>query len=1017
MDTLLRQVGSYMNELNKMIVKETKQIENITICNVGYKKDNTPPAESEFKPFENGGVWGEGIDSHAWFHFTVNVPESMQGDDSLELQVDSSRAGWDADNPQFLIYIDGIMRQGMDVNHRSVYLGSNKNTYDVYVYGYTGPRLAQTHMNAYLFTKNKDVEKLYFDIHVPHQALGCMQRNTVEFRETLTILSNTLKTVDFLEPREGNFFRTVKEADEYIQKALYSKSTGEDTKVICIGHTHIDIAWLWTVGQTREKAQRSFATVVELMKRYPEYKFMSSQAYLYKAVKEEAPELYEEIKKLIKEGRWEVEGAMWVEADCNLTSGESLVRQVVYGKYFFKDEFGVDSRVLWLPDVFGYSAALPQILTKAGVKWFVTSKISWNDVNIMPYDIFSWKGLDGTPINSFFLTAQDKGPTDHFNKGTTYVANTNPTMIAGAYNRLQQKELSDKAIVTFGYGDGGGGPTWEMLEIAKRQEQGLPGLPKVEIGFAGKMLSELEKRIENDPHLPEWQGELYLEFHRGTYTSNAKNKKNNRNCEFLLLNTEFMSELAAALGSKKAFPQEKLRGAWEKLLVDQFHDIIPGSSIREVYEDSDKDYAEIRSVTGEIISENAKYIAENVNTDKEYIVFNPHSFEGKGIVTDENGFAYYVEGIPSKGYKAISFEKGADRVKAEITKEGGYLENRYYTIVFDSNMEISSIYDKLNDRNVLKPGTTGNQLRIYEDYPDQYDAWEIQEFSGYKYKPLKAFNKTVVEQKGDKTGIHIIREHSGSTIEQIVWLYNGIKRIDFETNLDWHSKHRILRAAFPVDINTDKATFEVQFGNLQRPTHKNTSWDRQKFETCGHKYADMSEGNYGISLINDCKYGHNIHGDTMELTLLKCPAYPNEVADEGAHKFTYSLLPHEGPLGEDTLKEAFYLNYPMYAVKASKNADGTLPEEFSYISTKMESFVVETVKKAEYSDSIVIRGYEALNRRGRTSFRLGFPVKSLSICDLMEQETEPVEFEIRGGNTYFTLNVKPFEIITLKADK
>ena len=428
------------------------------------------------------------------------------------------------------------------------------------------------------------------------------------------------------------FSESVKVANEFLKKEFYGKLCHDnDIKTLCIGHTHIDIAWLWTIDQTVEKAQRSFATVIELMKRYPEYKFMSSQAVLYKMVKEECPELYEEIKAMIKAGRWEVEGAMWVEADCNLSSGESLVRQVQYGKNFFRDEFGVESRVLWLPDVFGYAAALPQILKKSDVDWFVTSKIGWNDTNTMPYDTFEWCGIDGTSVNTQYLTAQKEEKGRVPDRECSYIPMATLPYVDGAWNRYQQKALSSEAILTFGHGDGGGGPTEDMLEMLRRAKHGVPGVSQAYIGTATEFLQHKEKDIKKNPDLlPKWQGELYLEFHRGTYTSIARNKKNNRNCEFLMLDAEALSVMLGKLRGDK-FPKEELHGAWETLLTNQFHDIIPGSSIKEVYERSDIEYAGIREITSNIRNNVFEYVASNVDADG-YVVFNPHSFANSGCV-------------------------------------------------------------------------------------------------------------------------------------------------------------------------------------------------------------------------------------------------------------------------------------------------------------------------------------------------------------------------------------------------
>ena len=1021
MESMFRHVNSYLRQLSDSIPKKVIRLENIGIYPCGYKTDNTFPALDAFRPYEWGSEWGKGNDSHAWFHIPIEVPEDMRRDDTLELCIHTDRGGWDADNPQFLCYVDGIMRQGFDTNHRELVLGGGKDFYDVYVYAYTGPRVTTTRVMPYLRTVNDDVRQLYYDISVPRFALDTLGTNTPEYMEILTTLSMALRKVNMLEPRGEEFHRSVADALAYLKKNLYDRAGESGTTVICIGHTHIDVAWLWTLEQTREKAQRSFATVIELMKRYPEYKFMSSQAYLYQAVKEEAPELYEEIKKMIKAGRWEVEGSMWVEADCNLTSGESLVRQVMYGKNFFKDEFGVDTRILWLPDVFGYSAALPQILKKSGVDWFLTSKISWNDVNTMPYDLFSWTGIDGTPINAYFLTAQDKGRTDSFTKGTTYVASTDPRMIAGSYNRFQQKELARESMVTFGYGDGGGGPTDTMIEMARRQYNGIPGLPKARIGFAGDMLKRIEKNIDGNPRLPSWRGELYLEFHRGTYTSNARNKKNNRDCEFLMLDSELLSVMAGVTAGA-AFPKEELHKCWETVLVNQFHDIIPGSSIREVYERCDRDYASLRETTGKIRKAAQEKIASLVDTDKKYLVFNPHSFTGKGYVNVDGRYVY-VENVPQKGYMASDLRsRRGDNQLVSVDVDRKLIETPYYTCEFDENWNILSLYDKANGRQVISGGP-GNELRIYEDYPDQYDAWEIQEFSGYKYYPVTGFEAVSAVDNGGRSGVRITRKYEQSLITQTVWFYGRDPRIDFETEVEWDSLHRILRTAFPVDINTDKASFEIQFGTIERPTHKNTSWDRQKFETCAHKFVDMSEGGYGVSLLNNCKYGHDVHGNMMMLTLLKRPTYPSEVADQGHHSFTYSLLPHSGALKDaDTIRQAYYLNFPLYALKtaqkgkisdpgaAGRKKSAMMPESWSMITTSDDNLVIETVKEAEYSKDIIIRGYESRNTRGTAKITLGFDAKEVWLSDLSENKLKKLALK---GSREFELPYRPFEIVTV----
>ena len=1004
----LRNLKVMMREIGKYSVVASFPVENIKYKPCEYKIGTNLPSTDDFMPFNKGDTWGRERDSHAWFAFTV-VPPKEYANQEIKLNIDTGLGScWDAVNPQFIAYVDGHIRQGMDVNHTYLML-SGKDSYEVMIYAYSGMEQFRSDLrfDVNMVYENQDVKKLYYDLSVPFQITEFIEENTYVYQNVISILEKATQKVNLLKLPSPEFYESVKVADEFLQKEFYNKfCKDQDVKSICIGHTHIDIAWLWTLEQTREKAQRSFATVIELMKRYPEYKFMSSQAVLYKMVKEECPELYEEIKAMIKAGRWEVEGAMWVEADCNLSSGESLVRQVQYGKNFFRDEFGVESKVLWLPDVFGYSAALPQILRKSDVNWFVTSKIGWNDTNTMPYDTFMWKGIDGTDIKTHFMTAQEEKKGRVPVRECSYIPHADFSFIDGAWNRYQQKSLHNEALVTFGWGDGGGGPTEHMLQVLRRTSSGVPELAQAKIGFACDFLNNLEKSMKKNAELvPEWQGELYLEFHRGTYTSIAKNKKNNRECEFLLLDTEALCVMLDKIRGAK-FPKEELHNMWEVLLVNQFHDIIPGSSIFEVYERSDKDYAEIKANANKIRETVYDYIASNVESDG-YVIFNPHSFTGSGVV-DIDGKCVSVNNIPPKGYKVI---KELD-TKNTIEVKGNTVFTKFFTVKFDKNGQITSIYDKKNHREVIKKGAVANRFIVFEDYPDSYPAWELQRSSNDKeYSLLDAYDFKVVEN-GAKTGISYKRKHMSSEISQTIWFYESIARIDFETTVDWHEKNQILKVSFPVDINADKASYEIQFGSIERPTHYNTSWDQAKFEVCAHKYADISEGNYGVSMLNNCKYGHDVHGSDMRLTLLKSAMNPDNnpehVNDQGIHTFTYSIYPHKNALNSsDTVKQAYDLNMPMTARKCQ--GGGALANEYALVAISCDNVICETIKEAEYSNDTIVRLYEAKNSRSRVTVKLGFDVKEAYIADLNEKPQKALTVK----NNTVTFDIKPFEIVTL----
>ncbi|MBQ8356908.1 MAG: alpha-mannosidase [Clostridia bacterium] len=995
-----RKIKRYMQLLADRRWKNLCPVEGIMTCPCGYKEDNTPPALSEMTPYTQGEWWGSGWDSHAWFRFTV-TPTAPNTFLRIETEI---KKGWDASNPQFILYVNGKMVQGLDINHRESPLTAGE-TADVALYAYTGPKIERAQLFADLMELDTDVEGLYYDIRYPFEMLEYLNKESNEYARIVDYLWRAVSMLDLFDLDSEDFRDSVKRAREFLAKEFYGEYCGKQSATtVGIGHTHIDCAWKWTLRQTREKVQRSFSTVLELMRRYPDYKFMSSQALLYKNLKEEAPEVYEQVRERIKEGRWECEGAMWVEADCNLSSGESLVRQVLYGKNYFMDEFGVENRVLWLPDVFGYSAALPQILRKSGVDWFVTSKISWNDTNRMPYDTFRWRGIDGTEINTQFITAQDdKGGESK--TGCTYVCNTGSKMVQGTYKRYGQKQISDEAILTFGYGDGGGGPTAEHLELAARGAKGIPGGPNFKIDFAGDYLKRLEKKMATRFDVPSWQGELYLEFHRGTYTTMARNKRNNRQSELLYQDAELLGTTANALWGE-AFPKAELHRGWEMILTNQFHDIIPGSSIKEVYDQSDIDYAEIKQIGSEIVSDTQKKIANGIDKRHGYVVFNPHSFETCGMVTVDGKTVRTAQPVPSKGYLTTNGFVSENHVVIE----GKTVETDALRVVFDDAWQIVSIYDKKNDRQVLKEGAVGNELRVHADYPDTYDAWEWQAYSREEYKTITAVRSANVVEDGVRKGIRIVRPHMKSTITQIIWFYDGTTRIDFETVADWHDRHQMLKAAFPVDVNTDKATYEIQFGTVERPTHSNTSWDAARFEVCAHKYADLSEGGYGMALMNDCKYGHDIHDGVMQLSLLRSPTDPNPEADQGLIPVTYSLLPHAGTLSEtDVAKQAYYLNYPMTAVAATGDKD-TLPTAFSALSLDKDNVICETVKQAEKGEDTVLRLYECKNRRTRTTLTLGIPAKQVFLCDMMEREQ--TELPVTDGKV--ELSLSGFEILTLK---
>lgn len=1008
--------GVMLQFLKSYINLDSYSLSDFSYKKTAYKEGSELPKADETWEICSPNDVFSGYDQHFWFYKKVVVPSRLRNK-NIYLSFSTNAYGWDAVNPQFIVYINGKIVQALDVNHTMVKLDSTLEEFELYVYAYTGSVdpdwftgqrcNPQIHMSASIVERDALAEKVYYDIKVPYEILAYSDENTKEYCELLKGVTEILNLLDFRKPKSEEYRTALQKASDYADKEFYGKVCQKTLpQVTCIGHTHIDIAWLWRVAQTREKAQRSFATVIQLMRQYPEYKFMSSQALLYKMVKEECPDLYEEIKKAIKDGRWEVEGSMWVEADCNLVSGESLVRQILVGKNFFRKEFGIDTKVLWCPDVFGYSVAMPQILKKSGVDKFVTSKISWNDTNQMPYDVFMWRGVDGTEVFTYFLTAQDKIKGQKPCNYTTYVGMGEPKQIAGTWDRFQQKELTNEAIITYGWGDGGGGPTAEHLEQIRRMSYGLPNCPTTVFDTATNFLNRIYDEVKDNRYLKRWEGELYLEYHRGTYTTQAKNKRFNRKSEFALSNLEALS-IAGNVLVNSNYPKAELDAAWEMVLTNQFHDIIPGSSIKEVYEETDVEYAEFFANAERLREGFMSEIASQIKTEGGVIVWNPHSYTHSGNVRLD-GQTYYVEDIPAKGYKVVSFEELQAQNSVKVSQRS--IENEYYLIEFDEKYNIERIYSKKHNRDCIKEGCKANVLTVFEDFPHNFDAWELRKYYKEKKWDVDELVSATPVFDGARAGICIVKKFLTSEIRQTIYLYDNIGRIDFETDVDWDIEHTCLKVSFPVNIHSTKATYDIQFGSIERNTHENTSWDEAQFEVCAHKYVDVSDAGFGVTLMNDCKYGHDVNDSVMRLTLLKCATYPNPDSDKGNHQFTYSIYAHEGGvLDSEAITLAYDLNNPMYAQKIENNANGNLPESYSLITCDVKNFIVETVKQAEDLKGIVVRGYECNNKQTIVTLQLGFPVKKVYACNLMEEKEK--ELSVTDGRITFT--VKPFEIYSV----
>ncbi len=1034
-------IEGLLKELKGYIYYKVEPVHEIVIKKGDFICASQAEADGQgWIKFNSDDNWG-GKDQRYWFKLGFTIPETLKGC-NVVFRIKTGREGeWDAVNPQFLIYLDGVLKQGLDVNHTEIRISENAKAgqcHEIHMHAYAGMSDVKAELKACLSALDKATEQLYYDLEVPFEAAGLLDKEDKRRIDILSVITETLNLLDFRRPHSKEYNESVETAIAFIKNNFYEKNCGhEEIYATCVGHTHIDVAWLWTLKQTREKVARSFSTALSLMKDYPDYYFMASQPQLLQFLKEEHPEIYTEVKERVKEGRWEIEGAMWLEADCNLVSGESLIRQILYGKRFMKEEFGVDSKILWLPDVFGYSAVLPQILKKFGIRYFVTSKISWNEYNKIPYDTFNWEGIDGSEILTYFLTTAEYDKVIAGNQRTIYEGKINPSQIMGAWRRYQQKNINDDVLVAYGYGDGGGGPVKDDLEYSARLQKGIPGFPKVKMGTVGSYLDGLEKKVAGNPKLPRWVGELYLEYHRGTYTSMAKNKYYNRKSEFLMQELERFSMLASHIDPSAAYPSEEIEAGWKTIMLNQFHDIIPGSSIREVYQESHEQYETLLKEIRRLLDNSVKSISGKIDLrERAVIAFNSLGFDRDDIITfdlpegedckaladaegktypvqktEDGRFIAFVEGVPSNGYKAFYISHMAEQRPCGLYAAQEKAGNGFFEIKLDSSANIVSIYDKLQRREVLKPGARGNVLQAFEDKPLKYDAWDINIYYQEKMWEIDDVEEIQVTETGPvRAAIRIRKKFMDSVLVQYLYIYNDIPRIDFKNEIDWKEKQILLKTAFPVDVRTDKAAYDIQFGSIERPTNWNTSWDVARFEVCAHKWADLSEDGYGVSLLNDCKYGYDIKDGVMRLSLLKSPIWPNPDADREHHEFVYSLYPHGGSWREgNTMQMSYRLNCAMFAMNESAHG-GTLPEHMGYVKTDRSNVIIDTVKKAEDGQEIIVRLYESHNRRTSATLSFFGTIGCAAETDLNEKEITVIETK----DNRLTFEIYPHEIKTFK---
>lgn len=979
-----------------------------------------------------GDYWS-GRDRYLWMHKEIQIPESFQGKRVVGV-FDFGKTGA-GNNCGFeaMCYINEKPYQGVDLNHQEVFFQAEdmKKPISLTFRLWSGlegggvPR-EQEHriMEAKIAWLDEKADDLYYLGTIMLETIKELADGSPEKYELRQALDEACHCIDWSYPGSEEFYESVHQADDLLNEAVDKMDKHSLVHVTCVGHTHIDMAWLWRLKHTHEKASRSFSTVLRMMEMFPEYVFLQTQPQIYQYIKEDFPEIYQGIKEKIKEGRWEADGAMWVEADCNLTSGESLTRQILLGSKFIKDEFGKDVQYVWLPDVFGYSWALPQILKKSGIDMFMTTKISWNQYNRMPHDTFKWKGMDGTEILTHFITTPEpwNKPGSWF---YTYNGLLTAKTVKGVWEAYSEKEMNQDLLISYGYGDGGGGVNRDLLERRRRLDK-MPGLPSLKTGRAADYFAGLKEKVKNTSHyVHTWDGELYLEYHRGTYTSQGYNKRMNRKMELLYRRAEWLTAMQGIFaGDMKQAEQDTLRDGWHLILTNQFHDIIPGSSIHDVYEDCHKDYAKIESIADCVERE----FETNVVEEKEdtYTVFNASGWSldelaeipetRKGTFTDETGrelsaqrgenVTYVqVKDLPSMGYRRIFFTPGTGKEEnSSFSVSGREIETPFYSISLNAYGQMERLYDKTFDREVLPKGTRANVLQMFEDKPIDNDAWDIDIFYQEKMREITDLSTFEVTECGAlRMVIHMEWKYMNSTICQDMLLYRDDRRIDFKTYVDYHERQQLLKAAFPVDIRSTYATYDIQYGNVRRPNHWNTSWDQARFETVAHRFADLSERNYGVSLLNDCKYGYDIKDNLMRISLVRSGLQPDHLQDQGEHYFTYSLLPHGRDFVEGkTVQSAYQLNNPAKVVKGACKLgfDGM----FTLDNDAVE---VDAVKRAEDQDALIIRFHEYTGSRQKVTLTPGFAYKSWTESDLRER---PLGEECTGA---IELELHPYEVKTI----
>ncbi len=994
-----------------------------------------PHAEAlgaEYEPVEIGWRWGPAW-STAWFHITGQVPAEWAGKcvalrfssatEALLWEGGVARQGFDPNRDAHVLFDAAVGGEKVDLhieaacNHpfgTTSFVNVDSDEYRRWS-GATPGRLDRCELTVY----HANVWRLWRTYEFARQAMLLFTDDDLRGQMLDQALRRATQCLD-----AANVAGTAGAVLAILEAALSTDTVSRRSHCFAVGHAHIDTAWLWPLRESRRKCQRSFANVLGLMGRFPDFRFLCSQAQQYAWIEESTPELFARIAERVREGRWEPGGGMWVECDCNTVSGESLARQILHGTRYWETRFGDHGRqqFVYLPDTFGFSAALPQIMALAGLDVFITNKLSWNDTNEFPLTNFRWRGIDGTEVLA------------HCTPGHDYNASNTPADLHRGDQNIARKDNADTGVWLhpFGFGDGGGGPTdWQILNAVNARK--CDGLPDVRLAGTRTFCEALRQERKNlqtqGRDLPIWDGELYLEYHRGTYTTQSWLKRANRLAEHGLGVAECLSFAGPVRAEDGPVLMPRLDRAWKLLLLNQFHDILPGSSIGWVYDEAREHHDEIRETCGALTDAGLQRWAAAVDTTglrRPLMVFNPTSHVQAGVV-EHDGDLHYVAQVPPMGVRVVDATEPpgvAPATAGNMTLSNGVLE-----ATIDEQGRVARLKRFDSDREVGAPRPDGtrsplNQLVLYEDRPRAWDAWEIDR--EYVEKPrladAPAESCRVVEKGPLRAAIEIVRPlGQGSRLTQRFVLAAGSPRLDIQTHIEWHERQCLLRALFPVDVRSRRATYEIQYGHIERATHRNTSWEQAQFEVCAHRWVDLSEPGFGVALLNDGKYGHSCRDNVMGLTLLRSPRFPDHNADRGTHEFTYSLMPHDGDWrGAGVLHEAEALNTPLLMCSPAADQPGACHDGWAPIEIAVAGaadVVIAAFKRAEDDERLILRLVESHGARGTVTLRWHLPVSAVETVDLLERPLAVAGFVHHPADKQTVISIRPFQIITLAATR